>query len=475
MKLNIKQRILVGFLLLSIGLGSQTVFFYNQLLTVEDKISSVEFIDDIAKIILEFRRQEKNYLLYGEQESYQTALKGIDNTLELLHRRTELQLEPEIIRYIIQLKDTISLYKNNIIAMHGVKNKDSNEYKKDVEKLRNTGHELVVKAQLISRLERENILHINRLLRNYILISVLAVAGLLFFTVYFLSKGIIAPLKAIEETTQKIAQGNFSNVNVKKYDDEMSQVQKAFNSMVAELENRQTQLVQAQKLSSIGTLSAGIAHQVNNPLNNISTSAQILQEVLSDSADSFQKKLLHNIESETLRARDIVKGLLEFARHTDLCMQVVTLSEVVGKAVSLVSSQVPSGVSLTVDVPSGITVYIDPQRMGEVLINLIINAIQAIEPERGEIHIYVSEKATHDMSTIVVADTGKGISEEDLPKVFDPFFTQKEVGQGTGLGLSVAYGIIEEFNGKIRVESELGKGTCFFIDLPKMQHSSSAA
>jgi len=229
-------------------------------------------------------------------------------------------------------------------------------------------------------------------------------------------------------------------------------------------------------MSSIGTLSAGIAHQVNNPLNNISTSAQILQGELSSSIDPFGKKLLDNIETETARARDIVRGLLEFARCADLSVRTVSLKNVVGNAVRLVSSQVPSGVTLEVDVPEDIYVHIDPQRMGEVLINLIINAIQAMKVNTsGFITITVLEEHAEESVTLVVTDSGRGISEADLPKVFDPFFTRKEVGEGTGLGLSVAYGIIEEFDGEIRVESTLGVGSRFYIDLPLVNSDESVA
>jgi len=252
-------------------------------------------------------------------------------------------------------------------------------------------------------------------------------------------------------------------------------VQEAFNRMVQELEKRQDQLVQAQKLSSIGTLSAGIAHQVNNPLNNISTSAQILRDVLKDGTDPFGMKMLDNIENETARARDIVRGLLEFARHTELSVRIVPLRDVVNKAVQLVSSQVPPGVTVNVDVQGDIELELDPQRMGEVLLNLILNAIQAIETLPGEISLYMGKEPPERMVTLVVEDTGKGIAENDLPHIFDPFFTRKEVGKGTGLGLSVAYGIIEEFKGRIRAESEVGVGTRFLIDLPLPERAEAGS
>lgn len=476
LKMNVRQRIIAGFLILSVCLGGQTWFSYEQLLLVEDKTYSVEFIDDVESSILNFRRQEKNYLLYGEESSYELTLSEIEHTLHLLGRHSELNFDPLMTDSIVDLNKTIILYRDSIVSMYDAANKQGHNLNGEIVKLREIGQELVAKAQSIATLERENILKINRQLRKQLLFSILTVTFLFLCTLYFISRRIISPLKVIEETTTKIAQGNFTTVEVSDMQDDIAQVQHAFNRMVTELEHRQAQLVQAQKMSSIGTLSAGIAHQVNNPLNNISTSAQILQTELKDSIEPFPQKLLDNIETETARARDIVRGLLEFARCTDLSLRTVALKNVVENAVQLVSSQIPSGVSVDVDVPENIFVRIDPQRMGEVLINLIINAIQAMkENPAGQIVLSVLNENSDAPVTLVVADTGKGISEEDLPKVFDPFFTSKEVGEGTGLGLSVAYGIIEEFDGEIRVESTLGVGSQFFIDLPRMQSDESAA
>jgi signal transduction histidine kinase len=476
LRLNVRQRIIAGFLILSICLGGQTFFSYKQLLLVEDKTYSVEFIDDVESSILNFRRQEKNYLLYGEESSYDLALEEIEDTLLLLNKHSDLNFDATMTDNIIKLKKTISDYREGIISMYTVATQQGRNLQTEIVNLREIGQELVVQAQSIATLERENILKINRQLRKQLLFSILTVTFLFLCTLYFITKRIVSPLKIIEETTTQIAQGNFSPVEVENVHDEITQVQVAFNRMVSELEHRQSQLVQAQKMSSIGTLSAGIAHQVNNPLNNISTSAQILQGELSSSIDPFAKKLLDNIETETARARDIVRGLLEFARCADLSVRTVSLKDVVDNAVRLVSSQIPSGVSLEVDVPEDIFVHIDPQRMGEVLINLIINAIQAMKVDTpGFITITVLEERAEESVTLIVTDSGKGISEADLPKVFDPFFTRKEVGEGTGLGLSVAYGIIEEFDGEIRVESTLGVGSRFYIDLPLVNSDESVA
>lgn len=465
-RLNIRQKIILGFLVPSVCLGVLTAFSYSNLLLIEKKTYSIEFIDDVENNILEFRRQEKNFLLYGERSSYDLAIREVDSTLAMLGQIGPFAFDDILTNKISTLHDAIVNYRARMVSMFDVASSGGKNLEAEIDRLRDTGKELVDQAQLISNMERTNILQINKHLRSQLLSSTIAVSILFAIIFYIVSTRILKPLKIIELTTMQIARGNFQPLVVRNANDEIRQVQEAFNRMVRELEKRQDQLVQAQKLSSIGTLSAGIAHQVNNPLNNISTSAQILRDVLGKSVDPFGVKMLDNIELETARARDIVRGLLEFARHTELSIRLVTLRDVVDNAARLVSSQVPPGVTVSVDIPMDIKLELDPQRMGEVLLNLFINAIQAIEKIPGFIRVYVASEHTESMVTLIIEDTGKGIHEDDIKHIFDPFFTRKEVGKGTGLGLSVAYGIIEEFKGRIRVESEPDVGTRFLIDLP---------
>jgi len=264
----------------------------------------------------------------------------------------------------------------------------------------------------------------------------------------------------------RIAQGNFRPLPVLDTRDETQRVVEGFNRMVAELEKRQDQLVQAKKMSSLGVLTAGIAHQLNNPLNNISTSCQIILEDLDQCDLEFFKKMLTNVEQEVYRARDIVKGLLEFSRVRDFALKPIPLEDVVSRSVRLIATQVPPGVDIVQEVPWDLVLKIDAQRMQEVFLNLLMNAVQAIKEPPGEIKIAARVNAGNSEAVITVEDTGVGIPKEEIDRVFDPFFTTKEVGAGTGLGLSIVYGIIEKHQGSIAVESQEGEGTRFVIRLP---------
>jgi signal transduction histidine kinase len=183
--------------------------------------------------------------------------------------------------------------------------------------------------------------------------------------------------------------------------------------------------------------------------------------------------MLNNIYQETLRARDVVKSLLEFSRTQNFALREINLANVIKKAVILAQSQMPPDIAMSIKIPEDLAFPMDVQRMQEVFINLIINAAQAIQGQ-GKITIAANKDENAQEVIIEINDTGQGISERNQAKIFDPFFTTKEEGQGTGLGLSVVYGIIQKHHGTITVQSSPGKGTSFFIHLPLRPEKENA-
>jgi signal transduction histidine kinase len=214
----------------------------------------------------------------------------------------------------------------------------------------------------------------------------------------------------------------------------------------------------------LGILTSGIAHQLNNPLNNISTSCQLFIEGIVERDPANVETLFTDVVHEVDRARDIVKGLLEFSREHDFQLGWVNLERLVIRSIKLVSSELPAGVEIISEIPPNLDIYVDIQKFQEVLLNLLLNAAQAIHDGKGQINI-TARKGRQKMA-ISIQDTGVGILPEQLPHIFDPFFTTKEVGAGTGLGLSVAHGIIERHGGTLTVKSKLGEGSIFTIKLP---------
>jgi signal transduction histidine kinase len=235
--------------------------------------------------------------------------------------------------------------------------------------------------------------------------------------------------------------------------------------MVVQLRHNNEQMVQTEKLSSLGTLTSGVAHELNNPLNNISTSSQILLEELTESLSPYHRELLEAMDSQVDKARDIVGSLLEFARQREFKLKSEDLRSVVEEALKLIRGEIPSQVEVKLEIPAGIRLEVDKAHLVQALINLVMNGIQAM-PQGGVLTVRGRSDAYSEQAILEIQDTGQGIATENLPRIFDPFFTTKEVGHGTGLGLSIAYGVVERHQGHIQAESEPGHGAKFSITLP---------
>jgi two-component system, NtrC family, sensor kinase len=223
------------------------------------------------------------------------------------------------------------------------------------------------------------------------------------------------------------------------------------------------QLIQSEKLTSIGLLAAGVAHEVNTPLAVVSSYSQMLYKQLHQ--DDPKAKILDKIIKQSFRASEIVNSLLNFSRSSGSEFRLVDLHGVVGDTLSLLEHQFKaSKVRVRREFSSGAPqVFGNPGKLQQVFLNLFINARDAM-PDGGQLVVKTSSQDS--VFRIEVEDTGVGIAEEDLKKVYDPFFTTKELGRGTGLGLSVTYGIIQEHSGKISVDSKPGHGTCFTLEFP---------
>jgi two-component system NtrC family sensor kinase len=468
--LNIRQKVICGFTACVLAIGFIGGFSYHYLHAIELKQHVVQIADDLREIVLEIRRYEKNYLLYGLNEDFQENQRYTQKALEVL-----ATIVPDVQN--LKVASQMQTFKQDLLAYQGLMNQLAKSGKRGQpedrgleEQLRTRGKALVELSVKLVTFERFRILEIITSLKTQLLISVIVFLAFMGFLIYIVSRKIILPLRVIENTTGRIARGDFKPLPVLDTRDETQRVVEAFNRMVAELERRQDQLVQGKKMSSLGVLTAGIAHQLNNPLNNISTSCQIILEELDQADLGFVRKMLTNVEQEVYRARDIVKGLLEFSRVREFSLKPTALEDVVKRSIRLISSQVPPGVDLVDDVPGDLILELDAQRMQEVFLNLLMNATQAIKETPGEIRIAAATDPAEQEAVITIEDTGVGIPKDELDRVFDPFYTTKEVGVGTGLGLSIAYGIIEKHHGHIAVDSKKGEGTRFTIRMPYNPH-----
>jgi two-component system NtrC family sensor kinase len=241
----------------------------------------------------------------------------------------------------------------------------------------------------------------------------------------------------------------------------------------AELRERQSQLVHAEKLASVGALAAGVAHEINNPLGVINIYAQLALDELPPDAKGCRENVDVIIKHAT-RAAQIVQNLLAFARRSELQKGRISVSGLVNDVLRVTEHQARlQGVEMASVLPDDLPeVNGDADKIRQVFVNVIVNALQAM-PEGGSLRVTCSSEADRSHVRIVIADTGRGIAPEHADRIFDPFFSTKETGKGTGLGLSVSLGIIEQHSGTIAVESVPGRGTAFTIVLPAAMTSEA--
>jgi signal transduction histidine kinase len=243
------------------------------------------------------------------------------------------------------------------------------------------------------------------------------------------------------------------------------------------LQESEEQLIQAEKLSSLGQMAASIAHEINNPLAGVLVYTQLIAKKLAQ--DTLSKVValdyLAKMAREVDRSSRIIRNLLDFARPSELSLGDVEINVVIEDAIALVGHRAALGqIEVVRDLGPGLPkVYADYDQLRQVLVNLTLNAIQAT-PAGGRVTLRTRTGPDGGL-TLTVADTGCGISETDRKKLFTPFFTTKEKGEGVGLGLAVAKGIIEKHAGSIEVESAEGKGTTFTVTLPVQVQTSAFA
>jgi two-component system NtrC family sensor kinase len=240
-------------------------------------------------------------------------------------------------------------------------------------------------------------------------------------------------------------------------------------------------LLQSQKLAAIGELSAGIAHEINNPLAIIRQEAEWMQLLLKTFEGGDPNKLedlkgsVHQIVQQVDRCTEITRNLLDFARKRDPVIQAVEVNRIIEDMTMLMEKEARyNNIIILRHYDKNLPViYSDAPQLRQVILNFLTNAAYAIG-KNGSITITTRLK-DRDFVEIVISDTGYGIPEENLPKIFDPFFTTKPPGQGTGLGLAICHGIIQRLRGRIGVESQVGQGTEFTITLPLGRASELSA
>lgn len=304
----------------------------------------------------------------------------------------------------------------------------------------------------------------------------------------FLAKRLSHPLRTLEEISRRIADGNYEHDFVAKGPVEIEHLAHSLNIMSKQLEAEKreleewastlekkvaeraeemkridSQLFRSEKLASLGKLAAGVAHEINNPLTGILTNSSLLLEDLDK--DDPRRDDVEVMVKETIRCREIVKRLLDFARQTKPQKRLANINALIENIILLVRNQATfRNISIEKQLdPALPDVLVDPDQIQQVFVNIILNAAEAMT-KGGSLTIRSTFAADRQNIVVTISDSGPGIPEDVRERIFDPFYTTKE--HGTGLGLSISYGIVEQHGGVISVESLVGRGATFTIQLP---------
>jgi len=461
---SIKHKLTISILAVYFLSSLGAVFAVYSLARVEGKIGVIELLDQLSHKVLETRRYEKNYLLYSNDEDLRIALDYLDQVRSEVNnlRSVDAFSKEDLPEYEKKLEDYAdSLQKLNPKA-------DSLLLRQLEEKVHLSGHVFTTYV-----LEQDNALRkeitsaaLQARKLSQIILFLAFVLGV-FLTIYLIRR-IVSPLEFICRAASRIMDGELSTIPMVPGPDrsrEEIELVDSLNLMLRFLETKQNQLVQSAKLATIGKVTAGIAHEINNPLNNIYLTAEVLLEDLPNIECAERLEMVNDILNQADRAREVVHHLLAFSRsRQSVVVDNIDIAALVKECLAFLKNQIRiSQVTVHAEMPEQpIMVHGNSNQLQQVLVNIILNAIQAMGPG-GLLSIKVSE-SPQEMVQVEISDNGPGIPEEVKTRIFDPFFTTKS--EGTGLGLSVSNSIIEDHNGTITLTSGQGNGTTFYINLP---------
>ncbi|MBI5057414.1 MAG: HAMP domain-containing protein [Nitrospirae bacterium] len=438
------------------------IFALQNINLVLTKLRFVEIADDLNASFLEMRLSEKNFFLYKDEK----ALPDIRTKINKTMRTIELA-QKDVVRAVGEENlQTLRLYLKNYSDVVEEIGKSNNRDAGLEIKLRTEGRKLKEFSENIAHIERLSVNDIFSRSKRILFYCFVAIFLSAIVVSHFLSQKIVRSLREIENLAKTISEGKFDTIEGINTRDELGSVITAINSMSDELRHREEQIIQSKKLASLGVLTAGVAHELTNPVNNISMIAQTYAELYDKLSREQRIEFMTRIDGETDRVKNIVKNLLDFSKPKEAELEETDINTVIHKTLLLMQNTLDVyNIETKLNLKDGLPrVFIDGHQIQQVLVNLITNAVQAM-PNGGKIIIASRTGASKDHIEITVMDSGKGIPPEYLPHIFDPFFSTKGEG-GTGLGLSVSYGIIKNHKGEIRVASKVGVGTTFTIDLP---------
>jgi two-component system NtrC family sensor kinase len=469
---SVKNQIYIAYALVFLFAVVVAGILISNIYKIQERMEFLEIVNEFSAEIQQARRYEKNFFLYRTNlddalENIRLARSIFDDNEEQLttllgrsHQQTVLhQLEA----YAGLLEELMGFQRREATRLA-----DPEFMAKIESELRLHGKNLVTSAQSLMRNEKAAL---SKTLNRKRDIHIFSLVFLLFFLVinaYLLVSRIFSTLTRFTAYAQRIPAGDFRPITpFRRFRDEFTDLSLAINEMIKEIADREAALIQTHKMRAVGTLTAGVAHELNNPMNNIMLTVHMLMEDYAELSDDERLEMVKDVADETNRAKHIVGNLLDFARESASTIKTLNLEKLLRDTIHLADNQVRmAGIKIELQVTENLPpIHGDGQKLQQVFLNLILNAVDA-SPKGSKIQVMALPYDKSDHVAVKVVDYGQGIPNHILPSIFDPFFTTKAKGKGTGLGLSVSQGIIAKHGGKILVSSEENSGSIFTVVLP---------
>jgi signal transduction histidine kinase len=468
------------YILLAAVLG---LFAYRELRTITSRLAIVETADDLTNSMLEVRRYEKNYLLYrdaGSSRDLKRYLGELRTGIDRLAGETSSEIPPATFAAI---QAALAEYERTFDELALLPRAEGDV----LERLRTTARDVQAHVEELSRRERTVIESVLQTSRRSVRLLLVAIAAAILVGVAVdarLFRSIAGPIRNLEELTQKIAGGDLSGRIAIRGEDEFSSLARSFNRMQDRLHDTLTtleltnetlrtnraQLIEAEKFATLGRFSAGLAHEINNPLAIINEKAGLMKDYLALSPEFPERErftgLLDAIEENVARCGNITQRVLNYARTATVSAEAVDIACLLGEVLKSFEQQLlAKHLLLTSELPEGLpTVTTGPALLRQVLADIVKNRVDAA-PTGGLIRVAA---AATDAGALRVSvwDNGPALPPEQLAHLFEPFSTEQEIGKDPGLGLWVSHGIMKKLGGEILVTSDRERGTEFVVAIP---------
>ncbi|MBF0536919.1 MAG: HAMP domain-containing histidine kinase [Nitrospirae bacterium] len=470
-RFTIKAHIYIGFAVTCIFAMGIVVSMIITMMKMEKGVRLNEIAQSFFSSVSLARLSEKDYFLYGTGlKDSKEIMKGLERLLITHYGELRGYIDYDssigLIERYVKLLDSIEELDRE---RNGDNPLDKTRRRETLQKeIRQCGYMMVNSADKLLSKGRDATDRLMLLFRTVQLYSVVFLILFMLFISHLLGKRVLRAINLFSKYSVLMANGQYATImSGHNYNDEFSDLSMAIDHLIKELDRQQQILAQSQKLRAVGTLTSGIAHELNNPINNITLTAHMLLEDYSDLSDDERIDMARDLIDEAGRARNIVRNLLDFARESETIMEPICIGSVLMDTLKLAGNQIKlAGVNVDIKItPNLPRIHGDRHQIEQVFLNLILNALD-VTLKGGHLKIHAGPSDDHNFIAVKVIDYGHGIPEHILQHIFDPFFTTKSKGKGTGLGLSVSQGIIAKHGGQITVLTKISRGTTFTVKLP---------